>query len=106
MKKKNPQNVLHFSFARLFKSVNFFWDTLYIEGFMFNVLHQLEIQGRIQDFHLRGGAKDYVPARTLRAQNRLTFGRGPGSSRVVLILFHAIWALFLSILIKIWIKKT
>ena len=30
-------------------------------------------QGRIQDFHLGGGAKDYV-----RAQNELTFGRGGG----------------------------
>ena len=36
-----------------------------------------------------GGAKGYVSARTLRARNRLTFGRGP-CSRVVLMLFRAI----------------
>ena len=35
-------------------------------------------QGRIQDFHFLGGAraKDYVPARTLRAQNRTHFRQG------------------------------
>ena len=50
------------------------------------------------------GAKDYVPARTLRAPNRTRQGPGPGpgSSRVVLVLLPAISALFLSILI---IKK-
>ena len=68
-------------------------------------------QGRIQDFIWGGGAKDYVPARTLQARNRtINFpGRGPGrqgplkglgSSRVVLMLSRAISALFLSILRK------
>ena len=57
-------------------------------------------QGRIQDFDL-GGAKDYVPARTLRARNRNHFPagvqcplKGPGSSMVALMLSLAIWALF------------
>ena len=52
------------------------------------------------------GAKCYVPARTLRARNRTPFRqgsrarwRGPGNSRVILMLSRAIWALFLSILI-------
>ena len=44
-----------------------------------------------------GGAKDYVAARTLRARNRTHFWqesrarfKGPGSSRVVLMLSRAI----------------
>ena len=40
----------------------------------------IQLQGRIQDFHLGGGgggdAKDYVPARTLRARNRTHFRQG------------------------------
>ena len=75
-------------------------------------------QGRIQDFHLGGGggAKGYVPARTLRARHKTQFRqgsrgpgplKGPGSSRVVLMLSRVIWALFLSILKrkKIGLKK-
>ena len=51
-----------------------------------------------------GGAKCYVPARTLRAQNRTHFRQGFRSSRVVLMLSRAFWALFLSILIFfLWI---
>ena len=58
------------------------------------------LQGRIQDFHGGGGgAKDYVPARTLHITseepNSLSAGvqgplKGPGSSRVVLLLSRAI----------------
>ena len=66
----------------------------------------LQSQGRIQDFFFGGGgdAKDYVPARTLYTSaepNSLSAGvqgagelKGPGSSRVVLMLSRAIWALF------------
>ena len=73
-------------------------------------------QGRIQDFHLGGGgggkrlcARRHI---TSAEQNSLSAGvqgplKGPGSSRVVLMLSRVIWALFLSILIKKnWIKKT
>ena len=50
---------------------------------------KLIAQGRIQDFHLGGGGK-----------------RLCAHSRVVIMLSHAIWALFKSILIKKnWIKK-
>ena len=38
-------------------------------------------QGRIQDFHLGEGAKDYVPTRTLRARNRTHFRQG-SSARI------------------------
>ena len=71
----------------------------------------LYIQGADPGFSFRGGAKDYVPTRTLGARDRTLFRqgsrvqgplKGPGSSRVVLMLSRAIWALFLSILI---IKK-
>ena len=54
-----------------------------------------------------GGAKDCAHKHiTSSKPNSLSAGvQGPGSSRVVLMLFRAIWALFLSILIKNWIKK-
>ena len=69
-------------------------------------------QGRIQDFHL-GGRKRLLCARThitSAKPNSLSAGvqgplKGPGSSRVVLMLSRAIWALFLSILIKMLGKK-
>ena len=51
-------------------------------------------------FFFWGGAKDYVPTRTLRAWNQTHFQQGPRSSRVGSMLSRAIWALFLSILIK------
>ena len=35
------------------------------------------LQGRIQDFYLGGGAKNYVPERTLRARNQTHFWQGP-----------------------------
>ena len=65
-------------------------------------------QGRIQDFHLGGGGRKRVCARsniTSAEPNSLSAGvqgslKGPGSSRGVLMLSRAIWALFLSILIK------
>ena len=71
------------------------------------------IQGRIQDFHVGGGgAKDYVPARTLWARNRTHFRQGSRARLRTLeaLCFNAlscyIWALFLSILIrKIWLKN-
>ena len=57
-----------------------------------------------------GGAKDYVPARTLRARNWTHFRqgphKGPGSHIVVLMLSRAIWALLLNILIKDGLKTT
>ena len=76
------------------------------------------VQVRIQDFHLGGGGGG--GAQKIMCQHahyergtKLTFGRGPGpiykgpgSSRVVLMLSHAFWALFLSILIKIGGKST
>ena len=64
-------------------------------------------------FSFRGGAKDYVPAHTLRARNRTHFWqgvqgplKGPGSSRVV---FNAL-SRYLSLIFmhsekKIWLKK-
>ena len=63
----------------------------------------VNIQRRIQDFHWGGGAKGYAPARTLRAHaepNLLSAGKGPGSSRMVLMVPCAIRALYLSILEK------
>ena len=71
-------------------------------------------QWRIQDFHLgRGGGRKRFCASThiMSAEpNSLSAGvqgplKGPGSSMVILMLSRAIWALFLSILIKNWIKK-
>ena len=63
-------------------------------------------QGRIQDFHL-GGRKMLCASMhiTSAEPNSLSAGvqgplKGLGSSRVVLMSYHAIWALFLSILIK------
>ena len=65
------------------------------------------MQGRIQDFHLGEGggalAKIMCPHAHYERGTELTFGRGqagPGSSRNVLMLSRAIWALFLIILIK------
>ena len=71
----------------------------------------LKIQGRIQDFHLGGGggrkrfcARTHI---TSAEPNSLSAGvqgplKGPGSSWVVLMLSRAIWAFFLSILMKNW----
>ena len=62
-------------------------------------------QGRIQEFHVGGVQKIMCPHAHYERKTELTFDRGPGSSRAVLVLSRAIWALFLSILIKNWIKK-
>ena len=74
--------------------------------------------GAVPEFSFRGrgrGAKDYVPARTLRARNRTHFRHGYAArlrALEALGLFEcsldsrAIWALFLSILIKHWILKS
>ena len=51
-------------------------------------------------FSFMGAQKDYVPSRTLRAQNRTHFRQGSRARfRVILMLSRAIWAFFLSILI-------
>ena len=70
------------------------------------------VQGRIQDFHLgRWSAKCARTHITSTEPNSLSAGvqgplKGPGRSRVVLMLSRAIWALFWSILIlKIGFKK-
>ena len=60
-------------------------------------------QGRIQDNSLGGGQKKRCARThiTSAEPNSLSAGvQGPGSSRVVLMLFRVIWALFLSILMK------
>ena len=75
--------------------------------------------GRIQDFLFffgggggAGGAKDYVRARTLRARNPMSLSarvkgplKGPGSSRVFYCSLVLSEALFLSILLQIYIKN-
>ena len=75
-------------------------------------------QGRIQDFHLGGGGggqKIMWAQAHYERENRSPFRqgsracmlKGPGSFKGLLMLFRAIWALFLSILIKKnWIKTT
>ena len=79
------------------------------------------MQEWIQDFHLGGGgggAKGYVSTRTLRARNHTSLSagvkgplKGQGNSRVVLIvcsditLSRNLSLIFLSILIKNWIKN-
>ena len=54
--------------------------------FVINVDLSNVLQGRIQDFHLGGGTKDYIRERTLRARNPKSLSAGiqagPGSSRV------------------------
>ena len=68
--------------------------------------------GRIQDFHLGGRKRSCARTHITSAEpNSLSAGvqgplKGPGSSRVVLMLSRAIWTLFLSILMKNLIKKT
>ena len=54
------------------------WQQISKESFWFS-FNSIQ-QGRIHYFHLRGGgAKDYVPARTLRARNRTHFRQGSRS---------------------------
>ena len=62
-------------------------------------------RGGSRVFIWQGGAKDYVPARTLQARNRIHIRQGSRSSKVVLMLSPAIRPLFLSILITNWIKN-
>ena len=70
-------------------------------------------QGRIQDFHFRGGGAQRLCASTditSAEPNSLLAGvqgpiKGPGSSGVVLMVSRAILALFLNILIKNCITK-
>ena len=62
-------------------------------------------QGRIQDFHGGGGGggRKRLCTRTHITSadpNSLSTGLGVHAARVVLMLSRAIWALFLSILIK------
>ena len=76
----------------------------YARWFIWSLLYYA---GADPGFSFGGGAKDYVPARTLRARNRTRFRQGSRAhlralealSRVVLRLSRAFWALFLSILI-------
>ena len=63
------------------------------------------LQGRIQDFHGAWGGGGAQKIITSAEPNSLSAGaqyphKVPGSARVVLMLSRAIWALFLSILIK------
>ena len=61
--------------------------------------YYIKLSGADPGLSFRGGAKDYVPSRTLRARNRThfrqgsraRFNKGTGSSRVVLMLSRAIW---------------
>ena len=71
------------------------------------------MQGWIQDFHWGGGgggkrwcACMHITSVEPNSLSARVQGpqKGPGSFRVVLMLSRAIWALFLSIVIKNWIK--
>ena len=76
--------------------------------------HKFEntLAGADPGFSLGGGAQKIMCQHAhYERGTKLTFGRGPGpakgpgSSGVVLMLSRGIWALFLSILMKNWIKK-
>ena len=96
------------------------WHCFLLLLLLFGLCQRTMIQGRIQDFHLRGGGGGGKKVMcqhthiTSAEPNSLSAGvqgplKGPGSSAGVVLMLsscylHA-WALFLSILMKNWIKE-